>query len=134
MTLTGTAMNRERIQNTIDKNKTWISTLKRLEKDLIEEGNTNDLVNCQAKIAKCQEKLDNFATQYNLPAITDHAIIRYLERHYNIDMNAIKNEILTDTVRSLMEFSDNKKMTIKQADYKLIVENNTIITLITPTL
>ena len=35
--------------------------------------------------------------------ISDHAILRYLERHYNLDMDEIKKEILPDKIKALVE-------------------------------
>jgi len=34
-----------------------------------------------------------------MPAVTDHAIVRYLERVYGIDMDVIRAEIVTPVVQ-----------------------------------
>lgn len=36
-------------------------------------------------------------------AVTDHAIVRYLQRVYGLDIEQVKNEIVDENVRSLLK-------------------------------
>ena len=52
--------------------------------------------------------------------VTDHALLRYLERHYNIDMDAHRREILAQ-VDSFKELG-----TVKAKGF--VIKNNAVIT------
>lgn len=51
-------------------------------------------------------------------SISDHAILRYLERYYNLDINKIKQEILTPNVISAIK-AGVKKITINNIEFPI---------------
>ncbi len=57
--------------------------------------------------------------------VSDHAVLRYIERHYGVDMVAMRKEILTDKVIRAIECGVK---TFTLAGLTFIVENNTVIT------
>lgn len=36
--------------------------------------------------------------------ITDHAVLRYIERHHQIDIKQLRKELLTPTMKNMIEF------------------------------
>lgn len=62
--------------------------------------------------------------------ITDHAIVRYLERVYGIDVDAFRKEILSDNVERVISFSNGDEFRIEKDRYTLVVKNKTIVTVI----
>ena len=118
------------IHRKIEKYKLHIATLRRLKQDLIEENNLPELEKCKNKIMQVQSNLNELIETYKLPMVSEHAIIRYLERVKGVDINEIKNEILTENVKTMMEFSNNKHITVKRGDHTLVIDNNTVVTVI----
>ena len=45
------------------------------------------------------------------PNVSDHAVLRYLERHYNMDIDAIRAEIMTPVVRQAIILGVNSVTT-----------------------
>lgn len=61
------------------------------------------------------------------PIVSEHAVVRYLERHYNIDIDKIRDEILTDSVKSYIK-AGAKAINVNGMSFK--VEDNVITTVI----
>ena len=59
--------------------------------------------------------------------ITEHAILRYVERAMGLDVEQIKDKILTEATRKAIEAMGNGKYPIDEG-LKAIVKDNTIIT------
>lgn len=60
--------------------------------------------------------------------VSDHALVRYMERVMGYDMNQVRNLILTDEVKSFIKAG---ACTIKKDGYTLRVVDNTIVTVVT---
>lgn len=61
------------------------------------------------------------------PMVSDHAVIRYMERKYNINIQDIRKEILTDTVREAIEVG---AVSVSVNGVKLKIVNKVITTVI----
>jgi len=59
--------------------------------------------------------------------VSDHAVIRYLERAHNFDFEKVRSKILDDEARGMIHFGCTS---IKKFNGKFIVKNDTIITYI----
>lgn len=59
--------------------------------------------------------------------VSDHAVLRYLERVRGINIQAIRNEILTPQRVELMALGCK---TIKGNGYELVIKNYTVITVL----
>lgn len=79
------------------------------------------------RVTALKEKLLNIQTHTATPIISEHAILRYLERVKGVDIEELKNEILDHNTVAQIKFAGN--CTIKKANYTLVVKNNTIITI-----
>lgn len=60
--------------------------------------------------------------------ISDHAILRYLERVMGIDIEMIKKEILPEKSKQTIQTLGNGTYPINNK-YKIVVKNNTIVTI-----
>lgn len=58
--------------------------------------------------------------------ITDHCIVRYFERHYGIDIEEIKKEILPDHIREKIRPDEDSEYVIKNLEFR--VTNNSVVT------
>ena len=61
--------------------------------------------------------------------VSEHAIIRYLERKYTLNMQEIVDEILTKNNRSLIEFSKGN-CKIRSGEIEFVVKNNVVVTVV----
>jgi predicted nucleic acid-binding Zn-ribbon protein len=59
------------------------------------------------------------------PRVSDHAVIRYLERIHGFDFEKQRDELLTDTVRTAIGMGANK---VKRDGYTLVIKDNTVVT------
>lgn len=57
--------------------------------------------------------------------LTDHAVIRYLERRYKFDLEAIRSEILTDAFHNAITFGASS---VRANGGRFIIDNGTVIT------
>ena len=62
------------------------------------------------------------------PVLTEHAILRYLERKYSINLDEIRQEILTEDTKSLINTLQSAKIPIGDG-LRAVVKNKTIITI-----
>ena len=60
--------------------------------------------------------------------ISEHAIIRYLERVKQFDLDKIKNEILTEENETLMRNLGNGKYPIKNTKHRAVLKDGVIVT------
>ena len=61
--------------------------------------------------------------------VTEHAIIRYFERVLGVDIAEVESQILTDEVVSFIN-SMGENGTYPNKEFKVIVKNNAIITVV----
>jgi len=62
--------------------------------------------------------------------ISDHCIVRYFERHYGIDIEKIRREILPDHIREKVN-PDDDTYVIKDIEFRII--NNSVVTCVSTT-
>lgn len=63
------------------------------------------------------------------PCVSDHAIVRYIERVYGIDIEAIKAELLTEDAREQIKIVGSGK--IPSGPFTLVVKRGTVVTVLT---
>lgn len=59
--------------------------------------------------------------------VTEHAMLRYLERVLEIDMEAVKNNILPENIKSQIEVLGNGKYPVR-GKFKVVVKDRMIVT------
>lgn len=62
--------------------------------------------------------------------ITDHAIIRWLERIDGVDIRALEERILTEDRRALLEFCHEGKIIVPSEGAELLIRDGTVITVV----
>jgi len=84
-----------------------------------------DLVAAQHAVFLKKNEIRSAATLAHPPAITDHALIRYLERKLGLDMDVIRAEILTDDLIAAAATLGGK------CTYgKFVIKDNTVVTVL----
>lgn len=73
------------------------------------------------------EQIKDFEQKNTGPVVSEHALLRYFERVYKVDLDEIRNEILTAEVRAFIDMFPSGKIPSK--DCRLVVKNRTIVTI-----
>ena len=73
----------------------------------------------QAKIRKLQEESAD-------PIVSEHALLRWMERVNGVDMDALRALILDEATRNAIKFAGSGK--VFKSGHALIFKNNTIVT------
>jgi uncharacterized protein YydD (DUF2326 family) len=92
-------------------------TLKELDKQLGERERAFDQV---------QRELD--AVLKNNPVISEHAMLRYVERFLGVNLKEIEKDILSEETLKIINKISSGKIPYKK-DHVLIVKNKTIVTI-----
>jgi uncharacterized coiled-coil DUF342 family protein len=98
---------------------------------LIEERNkTNEQVQSIAdNISKIDRQISNIRKSHksNKTGITDHALLRYLERIHGFDTEEVRKKLMTDSLRKCMETYKTGKVTENSITY--IFRDNVVVTI-----
>ena len=101
------------------------------KQDLVAEKQSLRLTN--QKVAQMQRQVEELEQQVKaVPmnvgvVVSEHALLRYLERVKKIDMAALVDEILDEKSKSLIDFAKGN-CTVKRSDCHLVVKNNVVVT------
>jgi len=82
----------------------------------------------ERKLLRAKEKIKVLTEKSKDPIISDHAIIRYLERVKGLDLSEIKQSILNDKLKTMISTLGNGKFPCD--DFTAIVKDNQVITII----
>lgn len=111
------------------------SQLARLESDLatcksiIREKNI-ELNAIQKNISKVKDLIESLTINEEL-IVSEHAVLRYLERVQGQKIEDIQSEILTDTFKKLAKtLGDGKILLDKHPGFSAIIKNGIIVTII----
>lgn len=83
----------------------------------------NDLGQMVSELSR-REARDNV-----VPDITDHALLRYMERIHGIDVDALKAELLTDQLQEAIRSGACK---FKTAEGDFVIKGASVVTFLTP--
>lgn len=61
------------------------------------------------------------------PRVSDHAVIRYLERVHGVNIQALRDQMLTDNDVKMIKFGCSK---IKKKGCYLVIENQVVVTVL----
>ncbi len=93
------------------------------ELDRLYADRKKELERVKDEIKKLSDSLPKSVT------ISDHAMLRYLERVKNVNLQEIEKEILTDSIiQSITQLNTCRLIT--KAGYKLVVKNRNVITVL----
>ena len=82
----------------------------------------SDISKAEERLRKSQEILATFKAE---PKITDHAVIRYLERVHNFSFEEIKSDLLSENV--VFAIKSGAKA-VKKDGYNLVIKGNSVVT------
>ncbi len=76
------------------------------------------------------KEIAKLKTSGKTPIVSEHAILRYLEHYHHINLDAVRNEILTDRVKSQIEVFGSCKIYANKNGSRMvtIAKDNTIVT------
>lgn len=83
------------------------------------------------KYEQQKQRLQNLIFKKNITElqVTDHAVVRYIERFYQLDLDGIKKEIISD-VEKFDGYLKNGTGKISTDKLSYVIKDNKIITLI----
>lgn len=85
-----------------------------------------DLGECQKKLREIERQIQWAKTP---PHLSDHAIVRYLERTGQLDREAIKEDILTPEIVSHIRHLGSGKYPLGNG-LRIVVKDNTVVSVV----
>lgn len=111
----------KKLQSLLIKQKSEIDLIKR-ERQLINER----LSVAERNLKNTEEELKKLKTG-NKIIVSEHAVLRYLERTMELDLKAVENEILSEEVVSQYRTLGNGKYPVSNG-CKAVIKDNVVIT------
>lgn len=75
-----------------------------------------------------QKNIDEYNDRNKEPIITEHALLRYIERVYSINLEDVKNSILSPQTRKAIQVIGSGKFPLDVGG-RAVVKGNTIVTI-----
>lgn len=109
------------------KNKTLRSRKKDLEEEIAD--NKALVAVEQNRGSILQGELDDINKKLNRAnlSVTDHAVVRYMERVSGVDIEEIRGKII-DSIPCIDHTEDIKDMKVLKSNHYIVIKDNTIIT------
>jgi len=101
--------------------------LKHLSEDAV--STASKLSSGKGKLASIKEEIRNLEQKNITPVVSEHAVIRYLERVKGLNIELIKQEILTEKIVEQFKTLGNGKYPI-QGKHKAIIKGGTVVSVI----
>lgn len=73
-----------------------------------------------------QQMIRAFEESSKEPVVTEHALLRYIERFMGVDLESVRRAILTENAVKLIRFTKSGK--INTDGHRLIVKNGAVVT------
>ena len=112
----------KKLQSLLIKQKSEIDRIKR-ERQLINER----LSVAERNLRNTEEELKKLKTG-NKIIVSEHAVLRYLERTMELDLKAVENEILSEEVVSQYKTLGNGKYPVSNG-CKAVIKDNVVLTI-----
>lgn len=113
----------KKLQSLLTKQKSEVEMIER-EKELVEER-----LDIATKRLNEMKKEFNELKKNKKMIVSEHAILRYLERTLGLDLKMIENEILTDDVVKQYKVLGNGKYPMGNG-YKAVIKDNVVLTIV----
>lgn len=112
----------KKLQSLLVKQKSEIDLIRR-ERQLINER----LSVAERNLRNTEEELKKLKTG-NKIIVSEHAVLRYLERTMELDLKAVENEILSEEVVSQYKTLGNGKYPVSNG-CKAVIKDNVVLTI-----
>lgn len=66
---------------------------------------------------------------FEMPKITDHALVRFIERVCEVNVEEVRARILTDELIDLIQAMPKKEGKVNANGFVYVLQNNTIVTI-----
>lgn len=83
-----------------------------------------DAIKRRDKIRAAIREIEEAAKE---PIVTEHALLRYVERIMGVDLEAVRKAILTESAVKMIKFTKTGKVTTDGR--RLVVKNGTVVTI-----
>lgn len=113
----------KKLQSLLTKQKSEVEMIER-EKELVEER----LDIATKRLNEMKKELNELKKNKKM-IVSEHAILRYLERILGLDLKVIENEILTDDVVKQYKVLGNGKYPMGNG-YKAVIKDNVVLTIV----
>lgn len=103
-----------------------------LEFKALQESGTRlkmEIATKEKQIKEVEQKIHTLKGANENIIVSEHAIIRYLERVYKLDLEKIKGEILPTTIAQQAKVIGNGRYGV--VDYTLLIKDNVVVTVLT---
>lgn len=112
----------KKLQSLLVKQKSEIDLIRR-ERQLIDER----LSTAERNLKKTEDELKKLKTG-NKIIVSEHAVLRYLERTMELDLKAVENEILTEETLRQYRTLGNGKYPVSNG-CKAVIKDNIVLTI-----
>lgn len=109
------------LQVRLEKKKAELKLLKEDKEDL-----DSKYLTCKYDVDTLKKRVDEFSKETKI-TVSEHALLRYIERVNGVDLNAIREKILTSSLVSSIKAMGNGKHPLDGC--RAVVVNNTIVTI-----
>lgn len=106
----------------------WEKDVSKLEKERKDLDKRLHSLHCS--IDRTKKKIKQLQETAEEPLISDHAIIRYLERVKGFDIEAIKKEMMPDKLRNVIGTLNSGKF--PTGEFTAVVRDKLVVTVVTP--
>lgn len=86
-----------------------------------------ELNQLQKQFTEIENKIEKYTNKN--PIISEHAIVRYMERVKKIDIEEIKKEILSEKVTKMISDLGNNGTYPNENGFQLVIKNNVVVTI-----
>lgn len=77
-----------------------------------------------------QQRIEKLLKQSEEVTISEHAILRYLERVVGVDIEQLADKILPPSEKALVEEFRTGRFPVNQGDFKIVVQDGVVVTVI----
>lgn len=84
---------------------------------------------CRNEVSALSREIEKRTAPKPEPTVTDHALLRYIERVCEIDVESLRRQILTPTVKQAIQ---SGATAVKTAEFLAVVKGHAITTITTP--
>lgn len=106
----------------------WRKSLSTLEGD--RKGIDKKIHGIRCSIDRTEKRIKLLQESAEEPFISDHAVVRYLERVKGLDIEAIKKEMMPDKLRAMIDTLVSGKFPTEE--FTAVVKDKLVITVVTP--
>lgn len=117
----------KKLQSMVSSLEASIAVLKTQEEQIKRELSTKKM-----DINHLKQRITNLSKRADGITVSEHAIIRYIERVMGIDIEDIATKILPESAQEYIEQLGNGHYPVNHGEFKIVVKDGVVITVLTP--